>query len=127
MLPFYQPLSLAKLIFMKQVKLLATGLLAACFVTTNSCSQTPSNNSTVLGVFVASTPCNDISKAILKIPPGTKCEEMKWKLTLYQDPKTFAPSTYKLVYVYGMPKQGTRDLMEGAKTIELNGKWGIGK
>ena len=112
---------------MKQVKLFfATTLLAVCFVITNSCSQTSKTESTtILGIFEASTPCDDVSKALLGIPSGTICELMKWNLTLYQDPKTFAPSTYKLICVYGLPKQGTRGFMDGANTMELNGKWTI--
>jgi len=114
---------------MKQVKLFfATTLLAACFVITNSCSQTPlSVSSSFSEVFEASTPCNDVSKTLFGMPSDTKCELMKWNLTLYQDPKTLAPSTYKLICVYGLPKQGTKGFMEGAKTMELNGKWTIVK
>jgi len=64
---------------------------------------------------------------MLQIHPDTKCEMMKWNLTLFQDPKTSAPGEYKLIYEYGLAKQGTKGFMEGAKTIELNGKWTIGK
>jgi len=114
---------------MKQVRLFfATTLLAVCFVITNSCSQTAvPGSSSVHGVFEASTPCDEVSKEMLGISRGTKYELMKWNLTLYQDPKTFAPSDYKLICVYGLPKQGTRDFMEGSQTIELKGKWTIGK
>ncbi|MEP7143372.1 MAG: hypothetical protein ABI707_10900 [Ferruginibacter sp.] len=114
---------------MKQAKLIfATTSLAVCLVTTSSFSQTGMPlHATVAGVFEASTPCDDISKAIFEIPPGTKCEWMKWNLTLYQDAKNSAPSTYKLVCRYGLPKQGTRDFMAGAETMELKGKWAIGK
>jgi len=114
---------------MKQVRLFfASTSLAVCLEITNSCSQTiKSENSSVLGVFKASTPCDDMAKTMLEIPSITKCELMKWNLTLYQDPKTFTPSDYKLICEYGLPKQGTKDFMEGAKTIELKGKWTIGK
>ena len=68
---------------MKQIKLFfATTLLAVCFVITNSCFQTTISGSLfVPGVFVASTPCDDVSKTMLRIPSGTKCELMKWNLT----------------------------------------------
>ena len=113
---------------MKQVKLFLTVALPVCFAITNSCSQTTApGNLSVHGVFTASTPCDDVSKALLKIPAGTNCELMKWNLTLYQDSKSLAPSTYKLICKYGLPKQGTRDFMEGAETIELKGKLTINK
>jgi hypothetical protein len=105
-----------KIYFMKQVKLFLAAALPVCFVMTNSCSQTTvPDSSPVHGIFTASTPCDDVSKALLKIPPGTKCELMKWNLTLYQDPKTSAPLAYKLICKYGLPKQGTRDFMEALK------------
>jgi hypothetical protein len=97
-------------------------------VITNSCSQTTATGSpSVHEVFAASTPCDDASKALLKIPASTKCEWMKWNLTLYQDQKSLIPSTYKLICKYGLSKQGTRDFMEGAETIELKGKLAISK
>ncbi len=114
---------------MKQVKLFfAATSLALCCVITNSCSQTTtSSNPTGDAVFIASTPCDDVSKTMLGIPSGTKCELMKWKLTLYQDPKTSVPSAYELTCMYGLPKQGTKDFMEGVGKIELKGKLTIGK
>jgi hypothetical protein len=114
---------------MKQVKFfLVTTSIALCFVITNSCSQTTApGSSSVLAVFKATTPCNEVAKTMLGIPPAFNCEMMKWDLTLYQDPKTFAPSAYKFICIYGMPKQGTKDFMEGAKTIELKGKCTISK
>jgi hypothetical protein len=47
---------------------------------------------------------------------------MKWNLTLYQDAKSF-PAEYRLICTYGMDKQGTRGFTEGARTMELKGKW----
>lgn len=114
---------------MKRAKLLfAATLFEVCFLITNSSSQTaPGVGSSVLGVFEATTPCDDAPKALLKIPSGTKCEMMKWKLTLYQNAKTLAPSDYKLACEYGLPKQGTRGFMEGSVTMKLNGNWTVSK
>ena len=100
---------------------------ALCFVIINACSQTTtSGNSSVRAVFVASTPCDAVSKTLLQIPPGDGSELMIWNLTLYQDSKTFAPADYTLICRYGLPKQGTKGFMEGSKTITLEGKWSIG-
>ena len=114
---------------MKQVKLFfATTSLAFCLVITDSCSQTASTASASAPVvFKATTPCNDIIKTMLGIPVDTKCGMMKWNLTLFQDSKTSAPAGYNLIYEYGVDKQGTRGFNEGAKTIELKGKWTISK
>ena len=109
---------------MKQLKLFfATILLTVCFGMT-SCSQTTApGHSSVAGVFVATTPCDDVSKKLLHIPLENKYDMMKWNLELYQDPGTLTPTTYRLTCKYGLPKQGSRDFMEGAQTIELKGKW----
>lgn len=113
---------------MKHVKLFfTTTLLAVCFVITNSCSQNTTPSSSVLGVFEASTPCDEVSRTLFKIPFDTKCELMKWNLTLYQDPQMLAPSAYKLICEYGLPKQGTRGFTEGSSTMELKGKWTVSK
>jgi len=110
---------------MKQVNhLIADTLLAICFATTNSCSQTSSaNNPSLLAMFEATTPCTDNAKSLLKIPAENKSEMMKWKLSLFQDPKTSAPTDFTLTCVYGTPKQGTRGFTEDVTTIELKGKW----
>jgi hypothetical protein len=100
-------------------------LLSLCF---NSCSQTTApGHSPLVGVFTATTPCDDVSKKLLHIRLDTKYEMMRWKLELLQDPKTFAPTTYNLTVKYGMAKQASRDLMPGADTIELKGKWVMDK
>ncbi|HLG41061.1 MAG TPA: copper resistance protein NlpE N-terminal domain-containing protein, partial [Chitinophagaceae bacterium] len=103
---------------------LAAVLLGVCF---SSCSQGAAPGQSVAGVFTATTPCDDVSKKLLNIAPDTKYEMMKWNIGLQQDPKTLNPTTYKLVVKYGLAKQGTRDLMPGAETIELKGKWEMGK
>jgi hypothetical protein len=69
-------------------------------------------------VFVASTPCDSISKSLLHIPSAEKCDFIKWKLTLEQ-----REPNYTLICQYGMARQGTRDFMEGSKTMELKGRW----
>jgi hypothetical protein len=113
-----------KIDFMKQVKLFfVITPLAICFIITNSCSQTTKpGSSSIPQVFEATTPCNDVLKKLLQTPSDMECEMVKWSLTLYLDSKIVNPSTYKLNYEYGLPKQGTRGFMEGAKTIELKGK-----
>lgn len=48
----------------------------------------------VYGVFEGRTPC-EIAKVInVAVPAG--CIKLKWRLTLFQDPKTKAPASYRL-------------------------------
>lgn len=86
----------------------------------------PASSST-FGVFVASSPCDAVSGALLKIPETANCELIKWHLTLYYDPGILAPTTYKLNYAYGLPKQGTNGLSQGETKIERKGRWAIVK
>ena len=95
---------------------------------TSSCSQTvKSTSSSDPVVFEATTSCNDAAKKLLGIPGDFKTEMMKWRLTLYHDTKTSVRSDFNLICTYGIGKPGTKDFMEGAKTIKLNGKWTIHK
>jgi len=113
---------------MKQVRLFfATTTSALCFII-NSRSQTAkTGDSSIPGVFEASTPCNDVVKTMLGIPSNTKCELLKWTLSLYNNPNNLSSSTFKLLCVYGLPKQGTRGFSEGAETKEFQGKSTIEK
>src|SRR5215218_5914956 len=112
---------------MRQIKvLLAVTSLAACFTVTNSCSQTTtSETSSVLGVFAASTPCSEGTRPLPAIPVHANCEFIRWNLTLYQNPKTFMPTTYKLQYTYGLAQQGTTRFIGGETTVEMQGIWTI--
>lgn len=77
--------------------------------------------------FEATTPCNITIRKILGINEDDRSEMMKWNLTLDMDPKKLTPTTFKLVYEYGIPKQGTRGFMDGSKKVELNGNCTIEK
>jgi len=102
---------------------LATLFFYCC--TGQSCSQqTGPSDKSLSKTFEATTPCSDVVKEMLGIPPDFKCEMMRWKLILSNDSKK-NPSTFDLVYTYGLGKQGTRGFSEGAKTVELKGKWTI--
>jgi hypothetical protein len=95
---------------------------------TNACSQasiSETGASSVLGVFVASTPCSKGTRPLPGISAEADCEFIKWNLTFYQDPDTHAPTTYKLRCVYGLPKQGTNGFIGGGTNLELEGRWAI--
>lgn len=51
--------------------------------------------SALVGVFAGRTPCREVARQ-LNHPVATDCMKLKWELTLYQDPQTRTPTTYKL-------------------------------
>ena len=77
----------------------------------------------VRGVFEGVTPCSAQDRALPQIPPDSDCEQMKWHLTLYQDPQTGAPTTYRLESAYGRSKPNTNDLVDGGTSITMQGTW----
>ena len=112
---------------MRQLKFAFTPALLFLIVT-NSCSQKNSTgSSSVLGIFVASTPCTKGTKPLPGISLNEDCELIKWNLTLYQVESKKTPTKYKLHCVYGLAKQGTTGFIGGGKKVELEGNWTIAK
>ena len=112
---------------MKQFKIFFTASLLF-FIVTNSCSQkNSSGNSSILGIFVASTPCSVGTRPLPGIPGNIDCAFIKWNLTLYHDESKKTPTIYKLHYVYGVDQQGTTGFIGGGKKVEMEGKWTISK
>ena len=77
----------------------------------------------VLGVFEGITPCSSENLPLLQIGENTDCEQMIWKLTLYQDAATGDPTTYQLTSAYGLSQQGTTGLQGGGTQLNLEGEW----
>ncbi len=50
---------------------------------------------TVFGVFEGRSPCQGIARE-LQIPVAAACTKVKWRVTLYQNPETLAPTVYKV-------------------------------
>ncbi len=65
--------------------------------------------SSVFGVFDGRTPCEALVIEFTKIESFPGCLKIKWRLTLYQDSTTGAPSTYLFM--------GTSTYREGSWTI----------
>ncbi len=72
---------------------------------------------TVFGVFEGRSPCHGIARE-LKLPQHAGCTKVKWRVTLYQDPKTSAPSTYKVEGTLHRQsaREGTWSIIRGART-----------
>jgi hypothetical protein len=111
-------------VFLSAFTLLA---VTAC-TNVNSQIATPSpvlRGPDIHGVFEGITPCSPLTRPLPQIPADTDCEQMIWRLVLYQDPQTGTPTTYSLKSAYGLPKQGTNDLVGGGTPISMEGKWTI--
>jgi len=75
---------------------------------------------TVFAVFEGRTPCHGIARE-LNIPQHAGCIKSKWRVTLYQNPETSAPTTYKVegsLFRDGA-REGTWGMTRGA-TIDPN-------
>ena len=72
---------------------------------------------TVFGVFEGRSPCHGIARE-LKLPQHAGCTKVKWRITLYQDPRTSAPTTYKVEGTLHRQsaREGTWSIVRGAKT-----------
>jgi hypothetical protein len=102
---------------MKKVSRFFSFSLTTICLAINSCSQTTSSSSLAIASYEATTPCDEVSKSLLNIPATDEAVMMKWSLTL------LTPTSYKLIYTFGMDKQGSREFSEGAITKEQTGKW----
>jgi hypothetical protein len=68
----------------------------------------------VFGLFDGRTPCQGIARE-LGIAPRPGCWKAKWRLTLFHDPKTHEPTTYRLEgTLYGArPREGSWRISRG--------------
>lgn len=72
---------------------------------------------TVFGVFEGRSPCHGIARE-LKLAQHAGCNKVKWRVTLYQNPETSAPTTYKVEGTLHRQsaREGTWSIIRGAKT-----------
>jgi hypothetical protein len=82
---------------------------------------------TVRGVFEGITPCSPSARILPQIPADSGCEQMIWRLILYQDAATKAPAQFFLDSAYGIPKQGSTGLDRGGTEVQLEGSWSVAK
>lgn len=88
-------------------------------------SDAPESPAKVLGVYVGTSLCAEVSKPMLNIDPTAQCDRNKWHLTLYVDSGSLAPTTYKLSTEYGYHVDNRTLLMKGSNVRE--GNWSIVK
>ena len=89
---------------------------------------TTSRDSSV--VFVGTTPCSNMIRPLHKIPPESDCAlndchciMVEWKLTLYTDPLTHEPTTYRLTGTNRFGVKETNMYSEPGTRTEREGKW----
>ena len=72
---------------------------------------------TVFGVYEGRSPCHGIARE-LKLPQHAGCMKVKWRVTLYKDPNTSAPTTYKVEGSLHRQsaREGTWSIVRGART-----------
>ena len=76
-------------------------------------------------VFVGTTPCGQMIRPMHKVSQEADCALVKWTLTLYQDPVTLKPTTYKLSAINRFIVKGTNQYSEPGIKSEGEGKWTI--
>lgn len=103
---------------MKSLNINWLALLAICFMQASVPSPDPT-------IFVASSPCDMIPRAMLGIPATAECEFVKWNLALQRDPRSQEPTFYKLHIMYGMTQPNTTGFMNVGNSLEKSGKWMI--
>lgn len=101
------------------------GLVLLSMVFTQPVAPPVPPGSSTTGIFVATSPCDAVSRAALKIPATANCEMIKWHLTLFEDAKTLTPTTFELNCVYGLAEQGTIGLSKGGTNVGWKGRWKI--
>ena len=107
---------------MKRIVPVMVALLS--LVGTSPVTPPAPSGSSALGVFVGTSPCADVARPLLKIPPGADCDRMKWNLTLYQDPNTLTPTTYKLNSEYGFHIDNRTYVSKGMN-VGTEGRWAV--
>lgn len=90
---------------------------------------TPSQDTVV---FAGTTPCGNIIRPLHQIPTEVdcplnecKCIMVEWQVTLYRDPVTRAPTTYKLTSINRYGIKETNMYSEPGTKNEREGKWTI--
>src|SRR5580765_1926979 len=106
----------------KPSPIITVTILFACLGICIFCTRKTGVDNKIAAAYIASSPCDSILKTMLGIPAGTKCDQVTWNLKLFRDSQTLDPTSYTLRCVYGLSKQGSRELMPGAVTIDANGK-----
>ncbi|HEX6189272.1 MAG TPA: hypothetical protein VFZ40_14425 [Pyrinomonadaceae bacterium] len=101
------------------------GLVLLSMVFTRPVAPPVPPGSSTLGIFVATSPCDSVSRTALKIPATANCEMIKWRLTLFEDAKTLAPTNFELKCAYGLAEQGTTGLSKGETKVGWRGTWKI--
>jgi hypothetical protein len=88
--------------------------------------ETKPGDSSVFGVFVGSSPCTESISPVLQIPADANLQ-IRWNLTLYQNPKTREPAGYQLRCDYESTVAGAPKPENRKHTVKRKGLWTIGK
>ena len=78
----------------------------------------------LFGIFEGTSPCNSEASSFLQIPINSRCDEIKWKLTLNTD-QSSNPTTFLLEREYGYYPDNFSTKSMGK--IKIEGNWKIMK
>lgn len=81
--------------------------------------------SSVFGVFVGSSPCDQAIRHVLSIPPSADAELIEWDLTLYTAARVGEAAQYHLPYRYGLTVAGRPGLGRQITAREKRGTWRV--
>jgi hypothetical protein len=109
---------------LRSVGALITVFMLACVA--RGGEQAKAGDSSVFGVFVGSSPCTESIGPVLQIPADANLQ-IRWKLTLYQDPNTREPAGYQLRCDYQSTVPGPPNAEMRKHTVTRKGPWSIGK
>jgi hypothetical protein len=83
-------------------------------------------------LFAGTTPCSNVIRPLHKIAPEPDCAlkdchcmMVEWKLTLYVDPVTQKPTTYKLTGINRFSEKETNQYSQPGTKTTSEGKWTI--
>lgn len=115
-------------LFLRVAMLLAVTACAPGIVQTpTTIPPTLSSGSSLREVFEGTTACSSLTRPLPQIPEDSDCELMLWKIMLYQDSATGAPSTYTLESTYGPSQPNSLGPAGGGTAISMEGTWSIVK
>lgn len=81
------------------------------------------NDPSIFGIFVGTSPCQDLIRPLHHVPAKAGCDQVKWQLTLHQDSRTNMPTTYTLASEYEVYTSNSTSEKSGSHTFE--GTWTI--
>lgn len=92
-------------------------LMIICFAPSDSCAQDIVNIAKPLAIYAGSTPCDSLIRTHIGIPAISKCDFIKWQLTI----DASGSDSFQLIATYGESKPNTLGFIK-ATEFQAKGK-----